>query len=478
MRRIPVWILLALAGTPGCYLFNGLGGGGASDLDASVRGTDAATPTPSHDATPLDVQRPEPLDAPRIVDVWYADTGPPLPAEPEPDPGPDGRPSDDPGDDWVDPPDPDDAEPCCTLSEPVRLAARPAAAFDSGPPLVGWRPGRWVIAATRRVSRGEILEHRLVVFELDDVGRPTGDARELEAPPMEDVANIPSVRALRWAGGRWAFVAEGDSTRGSEREVHVRLFDAAWAPASTWLDLGPGMGANVAYLARGNGWVAFTSYPDVLRTTAFDELGGVGAWTESPAPWSSTLGAASFRSRAAVVPISAESSPDFVVVDPEGSEVGRVARTGRWIPAGGMAAVRDLAVLAVRNEGRIEVEVFDPFASRRVAGPRTLAELGVGDDGAITDSVDVAGSSKFGVAGVCWGVPAAGGRGGGADSQIRFGLVGEDALPRGAAVTIVSSRFRGDLVSCTVGTDDRGFLVAWWNGSELWVRRVDLAPSP
>ena len=218
--------------------------------------------------------------------------------------------------------------------------------------------------------------------------------------------------------------------------------------------------------------------PDVLRTTAFDELGGVGAWTESPAPWSSTLGAASFRSRAAVVPVSAESSPDFVVVDPDGSEVGRVARTGRWIPAGGMAAVRDLAVLAVRNEDRIEVEVFDPFASRRVAGPRTLAELGVGDDGAITDSADVAGSSKFGVAGVCWGVPAAGGRGGGADSQIRFGIVGEDALPRGAAVTVVSSHFRGDQVSCTVGTDDRGFLVAWWNGSELWVRRVDLAPSP
>jgi hypothetical protein len=31
------------------------------------------------------------------------------------------------------------------------------------------------------------------------------------------------------------------------------------------------------------------------------------------------------------------------------------------------------------------------------------------------------------------------------------------------------------VVNCSVGTDDVGFLVGWWDGSELWVRRVDIA---
>lgn len=53
--------------------------------------------------------------------------------------------------------------------------------------------------------------------------------------------------------------------------------------------------------------------------------------------------------------------------------------------------------------------------------------------------------------------------------------MGPDGLPRGAAVEVVSSYFRGGLVNCAVGSDDRGVLVGWWDDSALWVRRVDLA---
>jgi hypothetical protein len=127
----------------------------------------------------------------------------------------------------------------------------------------------------------------------------------------------------------------------------------------------------------------------------------------------------------------------------------------------------------VRNEGRIEVEVLDPFALRRLSGPSVVAEPGPADDSAVERSVDVAGSSKFGVAGVCWGVPDPSGPRGGNDARLELGLVGPDGLLRGAPVTIVTSSFRS-ATSCTVATDQRGFLVGWYDGSELWVRRVDV----
>jgi len=41
-------------------------------------------------------------------------------------------------------------------------------------------------------------------------------------------------------------------------------------------------------------------------------------------------------------------------------------------------------------------------------------------------------------------------------------------------VTVVESHFRGSIVNCSIGSDEAGFLVGWWDGSELWVRRVDV----
>ncbi len=475
-RSHSLWIAVALAGTPGCYLFNGLGGGAEPSLDASLVGVDSSPSSFLDTAT--DVQWPTPVDASSLLahDVWYPDSGPPLPREPEPDPGPDGRPSDDPGDDWVDPPPPGGVDdPCCTLSEPVRVTSRiEGMSLAEEPPLIAWRPGRFALAVTRYFERSEGDIFRIVVYELNDDGSRAGEALLLDAPPRIS-SDRSEPRSLRWAAGRWALAATGDGTLGAGRQMHVRLFDMAWTPASTWLPLGDAVGVDLAYLPRGDGWLAFTSSPEVMLTTPFDELNGVGDAIASPLQWSMSVRAASFRSRAAVVPISGETEADFLVVDADGVELGRVPRGGTTAAAGGMAALRDLAVLAVRQDEHVEVEVLDPFTLAHTGGPTVLGEVRGSSDRALVHSVDVAGSSKFGVAGVCWGVPGAIDGRGDEESQIMFRLVGPDGVPRGAAVTLVSSVFRGGMAACTVGTDDRGFLVGWWNGSELWVRRVDVA---
>ena len=61
------------------------------------------------------------------------------------------------------------------------------------------------------------------------------------------------------------------------------------------------------------------------------------------------------------------------------------------------------------------------------------------------------------------------------DDAIWLQIVDERGAPWAAPVPIVESGFRGSIVNCSVGNDGAGFLVGWWDGSVLWVRRVDLA---
>jgi len=134
--------------------------------------------------------------------------------------------------------------------------------------------------------------------------------------------------------------------------------------------------------------------------------------------------------------------------------------------AAALAPLRDMVVAAGTEGGLPWAQVVDPF----LPGPRAPRRVLVAaPDSAIT-VLGVAGSSKFGVAGLCWG--ASGAR----DIRdfIDFRLVGEDGVPRGRAVRIVEDFFRGGIVNCSVGTDELGFLVAWWDGDALWVRRVHL----
>ncbi|MBN8610325.1 MAG: hypothetical protein J0L92_07060 [Deltaproteobacteria bacterium] len=468
MRRTPLgWMLVVLAGTPGCYLFNSLAGSGASERDAGVLRIDASF------GALLDASSSATLDARRMDhDAWAPDSGPPLPREP--DPGPDGRPSDDP-DGWVDPPELGPDDPCCTLGEPVRVTSRDeGVALSDDPPLIAWGPGRWGLAVTRFLA-GEGRVRTLVTYDLSADGTVAGPARTLATPPHLSAESTPRARVFRWAAGRWALVASDDAVTGSERPLDVRFFDASFTPASAWIPLGAGTGVDLTYLAHRDRWLAFTSQSDATRSIPLDERDGVGPVMDATSPWSRVVRAASLRSRAVVLPLDANAATDLFVVDPDGAVLGRLphASDRGSFRGGSMTSVRDVAVVAVQRLNRVEIEVADPFALRWVTGPSVVGDAGSGDRG-LEHGLDVAGSGTFGVAGVCWGVPGVEGRD--EESRILFRLVDTRGRPRGAAVTVVSSMFRGNLANCTVGTDDRGFLVGWWNGSELWVRRIDLAP--
>ncbi|MBX3272749.1 MAG: hypothetical protein KF729_20980 [Sandaracinaceae bacterium] len=460
MRPASLLVALSLTASPGCYLLHGFDGTPGSTVDAGSPRGDAGTP-PGFDA-----------GEPSRPDAGARDAGPPLPREPEPDPGPGGRPSDD-DDDWIEPPDLGEDDPCCVLGDPVRVTSR-----DEGmsllhePPLIAWGPGRWAIAVARVFARTEGMVNRLVVFDLAADGSRIGEARVLDLPPFEPEA-VPLPQALRWAAGRWALAITSDRTM----LMRVRLFDGAFVAASPWLPIGPGTAADVAYVAHGDQWLGFTSGEDAIRSTPFDELAGVRAAVDTRAPPTNTLSAASFGSRAAIAPLvftDGVGPADLVVVDPTGAELGRVPLGSRRAQDGAMAALRDFAIVAFVRDHRVEVEVYDPFALRSVAGPRDIGAAGPEMGEAYHhDAIDVVGSNKFGLAGVCWGVPG-GEPGSREDSHVLFRLVGPDGRPRGAATTVVSSSFRGSMTNCRVGSDDHGFLVGWWDGSELWVRRVDV----
>lgn len=462
MRRVYVFLVLSLAGAPGCYRFHGADPGTPDGGLVSRDAPPAAVP---------DVRWPSSEDAALgDRDAWVPDGGPVLPPDPPPDPGPDGRPSDDP-EGWIDPPALGPDDPCCTLSEPVRLAARPETALSDDAPLLAWGADGWGLVVTRLVA-GDGLVRSLLAYSLQADGTPTRPAQTLE-PPV--TATPPRARALRWAGGRWAFAVSDDGDTGSERELHVRLFDARFAPASTWTSVGTGTDIDLAHLAHGDQWLAFSSLSDALRTTPLDERGGAGAAVDASSRWARIVRAAGLGSRAVVAPLgTVEDDASLLVVDGAGAVLGVLPHgvDPSIFRGGSMTALRDVALLAVRRESRVEVEVADPFELRWLHAPAVIGDAG-SESAALPHGLDVVGSARLGVAGLCWGVPGVEGRG--EQSRILFRLVGEDGQPRGTAVTITTSSFRGSLVNCSVGTDERGFLVGWWNGTELWVRRVDVA---
>lgn len=188
----------------------------------------------------------------------------------------------------------------------------------------------------------------------------------------------------------------------------------------------------------------------------------------------STLGAVGMRSRVVVLAgtfTDATSSNELVVVGgpPSYATLGRGTLETRYGYDAAIGALRDEVIAVGIEDRQALLEVFDPFAMSVRGAAVSLgeaAEVGHGD------AIDVAGSSKLGVAGVCWAVGSSDRGGGG--SGIDFRVVGPDGRPIGAAVHVVAGAFRGGLVNCSVGTDEEGFLVGWWDGSALWVRRITL----
>lgn len=462
IARLALFTLSVIAFS-GCYLSHRLP-------------TDAQTDASVHDSATRDsALRDSALRDGAMLDTLVPfDAGTVLPPEPDPDLGPDAAPSDyvDAGT-WQDPPLPS-TDPCCVLGDPVRVTSRDeGTVLDQEPPLIAWGPGVWGLLVTRMMAPPDWhISVDPLVFQLNPDGTPMGAARLLDHPGHGQV--------LRYAEGRWAVaIWVPEALGGSLPNTMVRLFDREWHPTSAWLSLGPSSwhdGADLARLTHSDRWLGLLiPGSSTVAAIPFHEV-GVEPGVEHPLPLGSYyIHATGLRSRVATVTSGSGEYPvDEVQVIGAPPELPLLAR----FPLAGasnlraISSLRDQVIVAGAVGTEVQIDVVDPFAFEHVAGP---IHIGMTNNASETDFLDIAGSDKLGVAGVCYGVgPVMGSR----DSprSLRFRLVGPDGQPRGAAVQIVDSYFRSGLVNCTVGSDDQGFLVGWWDGSALWVRRVDLAP--
>lgn len=400
------------------------------------------------------------------------DAGPPLPSDPDPDLGPGSRPSDYPdADDWEDLPPLGSSDPCCTMDDPIRIAGRDEGlVLDREGPVIAWGPGRWGLLGTRQgVSPDFEHDPRAVVYELSADGRSLGPPHVLAGETLE-------ARALAWAEGRWAVGVTTRDLVASVRDWSVRLYDENLTPASAWQSVGAhGLWLfDLVRMTRGDRWVAIGHDIAALHVVGVTET-GVDATIEQGIAPGRTLDAVGLRSRAAVL-IGGRGFEGF----PDGNEVivlggpprfealGSVSVSGLGTTRAAIAAVRDVVVTAVAAGHAVTVEAVDPFAIAALSGPQTLAVLSAEADRGRT-IVDAIGSSKLGVVGVCYGQGIAEREGA---TWIDFRVVGPDGAPRGTAVRAVEGPIRDGGANCTVGTDEEGFLVAWWTGTELWVRRI------
>lgn len=390
------------------------------------------------------------------------DAGPPSPPEPDPDHGEDSRPSDYPdAGDWEDPPATSPDDPCCTLGDPVQvISIADGVVLTPEAPHIAWGPDRWGVAATLSYPH-ESAQH-VALFDL----APDGT---LEAAPHVLAGPATSAVDIRWAEGRWAVGA----TNGPYPPIaYARLFDREFRPVAGWMTLGPAAMAlphsfTLARLTVGDRWVAL----DDTWTAPFSDSG-----TDSPVihPTVGALAdAVGMRSRVAAVSVGEGDPGNHVVIIGAGPEYSVLAQ----IPLGthfernaAIAALRDTVVVVGqddRDANLTRAMIVDPFAMMVLSGPTDIGTAG----GNMWDLVDVAGSDKLGVAGICYGVEPPDGSGLGLD----FRVIGPDGTPIGRAVHITDWPSAGIPNNCAVGASAEGFLVAWWEGNALWVRAVHLA---
>jgi hypothetical protein len=401
------------------------------------------------------------------------DAGPVLPAEPDPDLGPDSRPSDYPdADDWDDVPPLAEGDPCCTMDDPILIASRDTGMVLMREPVIAWGPDRWGLMATRASVAPRFLEDpHPVIFQLERDGHPGGDPVVLDQPSAEP----GDTGVLHWAEGRWAVGLTTGAIGGDVRSWSARLFDADFTPASEWhtsIDAGVFL-YDLARVTHGDQWVGIGHDHTVLNVLAFTPTGGESSAVRAVAA-GRVLDTVGLRSRAAVLVngLTLVTPNVLTVIGPAPAldVLGSVSLSSGGGARVSVAAVRDLVLAAVASERVVTMEVVDPFAGVVLGAPQELGRLTT-DASFSSTALDAAGSSKLGMAGVCYGeqVDAADRS---AATHIDFRIAGTDGAPRGTSVRIVEGPFRSAFTSCTVGTDDDGFLVAWWNGAELWVRRI------
>ncbi len=392
-----------------------------------------------------------------------------LPAEPDPDLGGDARPSDYPeAEDWDDPPNIPAWDPCCTLGEPRRIMDRDEGrdyATRDEPVEIAWGAGRWAVLAQRLFggAEGDRTVPHGVILSLDADGTRI-DTRVLEQP-------MTGGGELLYAEGRWAVASE--QLEGDVSQVSGRLFDRNFRPATPIMDLGTTHQASLALvrLTHLDRWVALRDEDAMLAVSPFRETGA--GFRVSPASLDAPpIHAVGLRSRIAVLvshpPEEARPADLLTLAGSSPFMAGEPIQTGLLHSfsdvvddSAAIAALRDFVVIVAAGGDQTRFQVIDPFERRPMRAPQPLTGG--------NSPVDVAGSDKLGVAGTCYSTADSG------ENQHRFRLIGPDGLPRGSEVTIASPAPAAIPGMCAVGTDDLGFLVAWWDGQELWVRRVFLA---
>jgi hypothetical protein len=316
--------------------------------------------------------------------------------------------------------------------------------------------------------------HRAEIFELAPDGHPLGPSVALDTPSGVDDGGMAFDRdVIQWAEGRWAVALAVPAGAGSAWAG--RLYDEHFRPAADWQQLGTSdrRRFEVARLTRGDRWLAIALRGDTLGATAFSESRPAFA-VEHLLAAGQTLDAVGMRSRVAVLVggVTTRSDENLIAVvggEPGLDVLGTVVLSSRGVERASLAAVRDVALAATLFEGEVVVQAIDPFAMTAVSPAESLGSV-PRDTMPAGTTVDAIGSSKLGLAGVCYG-GATGSMDAPAEAVIDFAVVGPDGARRGAPVRVTDDHFRA-AVSCTVGTDDEGFLVAWWTGLRLWVRRI------
>ncbi len=446
---------LAALALSGCY-----GQHSDGEIDAGVDAGRDAAPAPDAGGAGIDA----------TVGI---DAGPPLPREPPPDPGPAGRPSD--GSDagaWEEPPVVGAGDPCCVMGEPIMLpdpwsGEGVSARLGDDPPRVGWGPSRWGVSLA---FIQDAVVDRLVLHQLEPNGTPIPPVAGMDLGPIGS-DEPPVTQAVHWAAGRWAIpVARAVGDR-STRAAEVISFDAAGHPAAR-VSLGAGVdrGIDVAYVAHGDVWVTALTSPAGVELAGYREEEGLSPVTSFRLPGATWLRGVGMSSRA--VFLVGDGNPllsgfaRLLAVSGEREILGELALSSTRARHVELTSLRDFVVTAIDDGAAVAVQVIDPFTMTAVTGPMRVTEGG-------RAAIGLHGSDKWGVAGVCWAevvedaFPGTG--------RVRFGLVGPDGLPRGTAVTVAEEGFRGRPPNCVVGSDDLGFLVLWWPGSGMHVRRIDVA---
>ncbi|MFK7988335.1 MAG: hypothetical protein AB8I08_20105 [Sandaracinaceae bacterium] len=424
-----------------------------------------SSPAPSSDAGVVDAALFDAalFDADRAADA----ATPAIP--PGGDLGPGSRPSDRPeAEGWEEPPDLDAEDPCCTMSEPVRVAD-----WDDGhpwfhlPPLVAWGPGYWGVLD---LYLGEAGTEGMRLRRLRPDGTPI-DALVVEppVPPANFSEGFSRPSRLSWSSGRWAIAARTPGERDDAR-FFARFYDRDMAPSSAWLRYHDRPASLADLVPHRGAWLGLSSDERQRWATALP-----------PGEQASRLGAgdvagirgAGMESRAVMLLRAPDDLHSLSITDGERERA--LLPLGTFGHDADVGSVRDLAIVAAWGEDVLRVQLADPFLAEISTGAVVLAERDARrrDEGETLRSVAVVGSNKHGVAAVCYGV-----RTGAERSEVRLALVAPDATVRGRPVVVADSEFRFNAANCSIGSDEAGFLVAWWTGRELWVRRVDVARAP